>query len=168
MGSGQTPQHLSLDLYLSPSSIEVPHSIILWSQEVLEEQVSSSTSEAPEALSTLKDTQDNNIPKGFGAQKGCLAALLGQGLHRRWDEVTPEDEMRVEEQRYLPAHTQIELGQGKTMVEVQILIPALCPHGLLGEAPLPPKWLSLSLVMVVLPGGDPGLKERGPFMTVTP
>ena len=69
---------------------------------VLEEQVSSSTSKGPEVLSTLEDTQDSNIPKGFGDQKGCLAALLGlgQGLSRHWDEMTLEDEMRVKEQRH--------------------------------------------------------------------
>ena len=92
-GSAQTPQHLSLDLHLSLSSVSVPPAVLSLGVKrqqdtgVLEEQVSSSTSKAPEALSSLGDAHDSNIPKGSGHQKGIfcsLAALLGlgQGLSR--------------------------------------------------------------------------------------
>lgn len=58
------------------------------------------------------------------------------------------------------------------MVEVQILILAwLCdsvPMARLGRSCCLPQWLSPSLLMEVLPGGDPGPKERGLFPTAVP
>lgn len=84
--------------------------------------------------------------------------------------------MRVKEQRY-KSSSPWEMHPNRTRAGAKHdrgpnldpgMALSLCPHGLPGEVPLSPKWLSPSLVMVVLPRGDPGLKETGPFPTAMP